>query len=223
MIQWLESELQKTKGVEVANRLDWLDYCLFIFEENYKELDLYSSSTEKPNMAIDMFRDNDYSSLIQGQLVRHLHNFLVSSKSLVEHTRRSMRKWYENTDFIISYQQKIDTEFLNNPLSSFIEDLRHYCVHRSPIDIITYHNFEDEITNASYMKKDSLLEWKSISSGSKKYLVNYDDDIPVMKPITEYKDKVVEFRKCLKSKNLEGQVFPCHIHYLNRKSSTTLG
>jgi len=199
MIHWLESELQNTKGVEVSNRLDWLDYCLFIFEENYKELDSYSISTEKPNMAIEMFKDRDYSSLIQGQLVRHLHNFLVSSKSLVEHTRRSIRKWYEDTDFMEPYQQRIDSEFVGNPLSSFIEDLRHYCVHRSPIDIITYHNFgNDKITNTSYIKKDSLVQWKSISSGSKKYLTNYEKDIPVMEPITAYKDKVVEFRKWLK-------------------------
>ena len=190
IIQWLESELQSTKGEEVANRLDWLKYCLFIFEENYKELDLYSNSTEKPNMAIDMFRDKDYSSLIQGQLVRHLHNFLVSSQSLVGHTRSSITKWYEKTDFFNSYQQKINTEFLNNPLSSFIKDLRYYCAHRSPVDIITYHNFGDEITNVSYMKRNSLLEWKSISSASKKYLANYDDNIPVMEPITAYKDKV---------------------------------
>lgn len=93
LIHWLETELQKTRGVEISNRLDWLDYCLFIFEENYKELDSYSASTEKPNMAREMFKDKNYSSMVQGQLVRHLHNFLVSSKSLAEHTRRSIRKW----------------------------------------------------------------------------------------------------------------------------------
>ena len=133
LIHWLESEFLKTKGFEVSKRLDWLDYGLFIFTENYKELESYSTSTEKPETAIDMMKDKDYSTLVQGQLVRHLHNFLVASKSLVEHTRSSMREWYKNTELLKAYEHKIKEEFVDDPLTSFIESLRNYCVHKSPL------------------------------------------------------------------------------------------
>ena len=190
----LRVELEKTKGIEISDRLDWLDYCLFIFDENYKELESFSAFSEKPDVAWSSFSNHDYSKHVHGNFVRKLHNFLVSSQSLVEHTRVPMRKWYKKTEFLVTYQDKIDEVFLNDPLTSFISDLRNYCTHKSPIGILTNHQVFPNRRNTTYIHKDSLLSWKERNKKTIEYLKKYENDIPVMEPIEEYRNKVIEFR-----------------------------
>jgi hypothetical protein len=197
---WLRDELSKSTGAEVSARLDWLDYCLFIFEENYKSIESYSSYAEQQNVAVQMFVNKDYSSKVQGTFVRHLHNFLVASKSLVEHTRGSIRAWYSGTDLLRKYQEQVTKTFAGDPLVSFIEDLRDYCVHKSPIEIITHHRIgEDEPSNSTYIHKESILHWSGLSAGGRQFLLQFQSDIPIMEPIIAYKDKVVGFRQWLRS------------------------
>ncbi len=196
---WLHEEFLKTKGYEVSNRLDWLDYCLFIFEENYKVLDEYSNSTQGVDVAFEMFKDHDYSSSIHGHFVRHLHNYLVSSKSLVEHTRISMRSWYKGTSLLKVYEDEVKRIFLDDPLTSFIEALRNYCVHKSPIGVITQHDLTGSGPyNSTFIHKESLLDWGRLPNQAKKYLEGFDKDIPIIAPVSEYTDKVVSFRKWLR-------------------------
>jgi len=199
LIAWLCDELSKTIGAEVSARLDWLDYCLFIFEENYKSIENYSSYAEQQDVAVQMFVNRDYSSKVQGTFVRHLHNFLVASKSLVEHTRGSIRGWYSETDLLRKYQDQVTKTFVGDPLVSFIENLRDYCVHKSPIGIITHHRIgKDEASNSTYIHKESILQWSGLSAGGKQFLLQFKSDIPIMEPITAYRDKVVGFRQWLR-------------------------
>jgi hypothetical protein len=196
---WLHDELSKTKGVEVSNRLDWLDYCLFIFEENYKALNEYTNSTQGADAAFEMFKDHAYSSSVHGHFVRHLHNYLVSSKSLVEHTRISMRSWYKDMPLLRIYEEEVKKIFVGDPLTAFIEELRNYCVHKSPIGILTQHELAGEGPyNSTFIHKKSLLDWGSLPKLAKEYLNKFDEDIPIMDPISEYTDKVVSFRKWLR-------------------------
>ena len=200
LIEWLQSELAKTRGAETAARLEWMDYCLFLFEENYRDLERHAFYTQQQDVAVRMFSDSDYASKAQGTFVRHLHNFLVSAKSLVEHTRVSMRKWYADTDFLSRYQNKVTEFFKDDPLVSFIEDLRNYCAHKSPVGIITHHRLASEASsNESFIHKESLMEWGKMSSGGKEYLRRYDSDIPILEPVTSYRNKVVDFRRWLRS------------------------
>jgi len=199
LITWLRDELSKTKGTEVSDRLDWLDYCLFIFEENYKSIESYSSYTEQQNVAVQMFANRDYASKVQGTFVRHLHNFLVASKSLVEHTRASIRGWYSGTELFRKYEDQVRKTFLGDPLVSFIEDLRDYCVHKSPIGIITHHRLgNEEASNSTFIHKESILRWSGLSADGKQFLLLFESDVPIMEPIAAYRDKVVCFRRWLR-------------------------
>jgi len=198
LIRWLYDEFAKTKGAEVSRRLDWLDYCLFIFEENYRSVDTYSTYTEEQEVAVQMFADRDYAAKVQGTFVRHLHNFLVSSKSLVEYTRESIREWYAGSDLLRTYEDQVRKTFVNDPLVSFIEDLRNYCVHKSPIGIFTHHQLgNDKVSNLTYIHKKSILDWSNLSADGKRFLLQFHADIPIMEPIAAYRDKVVGFRRWL--------------------------
>jgi len=199
LIAWLGDKLSKTKGAEVSNRLDWLDYCLFLFEENHKSIESYSDYTEQQEVVIQMFTSKNYASTVQGTFVRHLHNFLVSSESLVEHTRGSMRRWYSGTELLKKYETKVRDTFVGDPLVSFIEDLRNYCVHKSPIGIITHHRLsKNDVSNSTYIHRNSILGWSRLSARGKQYLERHQSDVPIMEPITEYKEKVVNFRHWLR-------------------------
>jgi hypothetical protein len=195
----LNEKLRQTKGFEVNERLQWLDYCLFIFKENHKSLELFSQQAGRQSVAIEMFGSEDYTSEVQGNFARHLHNFLVSSQSLVEHTRRLMRKWYVDTEMLVKYQDAVNKNFINDPLSQFIEALRNYCTHRSPVGIIikTFPG-KDSDCNVVSIHKDTLISWNKISKHARLYIEQYDNDIPIMTPVNEYKDKVVQFREELR-------------------------
>jgi hypothetical protein len=100
---------------------------------------------------------------------------------------------------------KVRDTLAGDPLASFIEDLRDYCVHKSPIGIITHHRLgKSDVSNSTYIHKSSILSWESLSAGGKPYLARHQSDIPIMEPITEYKEKVGNFRYRLR-RILEGR------------------
>jgi hypothetical protein len=109
-----------------------------------------------------------------------------------------MRKWYRNEEMLDIYQQRVIGQFVDNPLVSFVEALRNYCVHQSPIGIVTHHKLQDsESPNETFIHKESLLEWSGFSKKAKEYALSYDQDIPLMRPILDYHDKVVVFGEWL--------------------------
>ena len=201
VLKWLESELEKSKGFEVANRIEWLEHCQSLAVGNYHSLRNHLRDTNNYDHAFKMMAGDDYTRNSLSEIVRHLHNYLVSNKSLVEHTRNSIRKWYSKESFIEEYQSKIKEVFTGSEVSAFIEELRNYCCHCNPIAIRTLQNLiGSKDINEVFIFKDQLIKGSSIKSGAKKYLKKFEEEIPLLVPIEEYWELSQKFNDWLISR-----------------------
>lgn len=148
-----------------------------------------------------MMSGDDYARESLAEIVRHLHNYLVSNKSLVEHTRNSIRKSYADEPFIDEYRLKVKEIFVNSEVAAFNEELRNYCCHRNPIGIRTTQNLiGSEEINEVFILKEQLLKGSSTKSGSKKYIKKFDNEIPLLVPIEAYWGLLRDFNEWLISR-----------------------
>lgn len=183
----------------IYQRLLTLDTNFFIFDRNYKDLKLAIDYCVKPEHIHKLFDHND-SQRVLLHMVRYLHNYLASAKSLVEHTRILIKDWYRQTDFIEEYNSQIKERFEGNPLSGFIEDFRNYALHYSfPLTSLHIDVTLDPETGIAKeervifcIQKDALLEWSGWSKG-RDYLMKFDQDILMENLVDEYYNQVINF------------------------------
>ncbi|PHS31014.1 MAG: hypothetical protein COA95_07505 [Methylophaga sp.] len=56
-------------------------------------------------------------------------DFLASAKTLIEHTRIFMDKYYSDSPIHQAYSQKIKDDLANDEPCRFVQDLRNYMLH----------------------------------------------------------------------------------------------
>src|SRR5437870_888912 len=128
----LMEEIEKLPGYRFYYEdFKGLDLSLYVFHTNFKELyALITGITTNPQAAQLYTVENQEKLYLVGyDIVRRIHNFVASVKSLVDHTRNTHRKLYKDTDLFPDYQERINTDFAHNPQSQFIQELREYAQH----------------------------------------------------------------------------------------------
>jgi hypothetical protein len=68
-IRYFREQFQKSKGLEISNRIDWLEYCQMVLEGNFEALNEYALSSNTIEESLKMFKDGGYSSKVQGNIV----------------------------------------------------------------------------------------------------------------------------------------------------------
>jgi len=168
---------------------------------------------------IGLLFDPKESQLILYHMVRLLHNYLASAKTLVEHTRTVIRDWYKGSEFLKEYKEEVTRRFNNNPLSAFIEDLRNYALHYSlPITGLRVGVVNDPTTHEQservtfFVDKTTLFQWSNWSKG-KMFLHLADDEIVIEKLADDYYQQVIEFHAWMHNR-LE-QIHASDLKWLN--------
>ncbi len=196
-IQEVGRKIEDSKGWKISNKIDLLNISHYIFMGNYNQLKQGLELFQRKNIALKLWNIDNREKLteFQTEVIRLLHNYLASVKSLVDHTRIIVRDLYEGEDFIQEYQKKVNECFLDWPLSCFTQDLRNYILHKGiPIvsASITFQD-DDEVDNNIYLNKSSLLLWDNWSKKSKEYLNILDKRVKLCDIVNEYSKKVIYF------------------------------
>lgn len=118
-----ENDVLNCKGWIALNRISSLSNMHNVFFQNALCLD---------DLLEKICNNAQTSQNIQQASFEHLQqyifNYLASSSSLIDITRRFI-KHYEGTKFYIDYENKVSVLFKNNDLSHFIKDLRNNQIH----------------------------------------------------------------------------------------------
>lgn len=191
-------ELQSMPETLLIGEINSLNQSIFIFNENFFELERFINAITEGHEAEQLYflRNRDQLYLGLQHILRHVHNFVASSLSLIDHTRRQYQKLYEPRSLFPDYQEKIDGEFIDDPLSEFVKCLRIYCQHYRAPDISmteTYHDLQKPPTRVAHILKSDLLTFKSWTKSAKEYLDQAPDQLDVLKIAKEYRTKVMEF------------------------------
>ena len=151
----------------------------------------------------DIERRDDLD-LVLIELLRYLHNYLASFKTLVDHTRIIMDRDYLDHGFYKDYQSRIYSDFAENPLACFIQNLRNYLLHYSLPSTFSEFNISKDpesgkevVQTRATIKKVPMTHWSGWSVKAREYLDNAEDDIELLNIIKEHEDKVRKFNEWL--------------------------
>ncbi len=142
------------------------------------------------------------------ELSRHIHNFVASSKTLVDHTRVFMQKNYAGTQMHKYYQDQITSTFSTDPISKFVHDLRNYMLHKGLPNSHMFMSLEQdpakpdrgaEITTGIRLDTKSLLEWSGWTAPAKQYLNQGGEYIYIDQFVDEYLTRVNQFHSWLEA------------------------
>lgn len=192
----LHKAIEKSKGKDIHLKLRGLDQTKIILNRNYFWL-LQLNKLISEKVELLELRNREKMVDFQIEFARHLHNYLASVKSLVDHTRVLKRKLDLDKNFEDLYGKQ-RKKLLGTDTITFIQQLREYVQHYALLPS----GVHVEIDNSNDTEKITLIldtpilkEFSSWKVASLRVLQKNPKDIDVFKLIEEYQASVNEFYK----------------------------
>ena len=202
------NELDKMPELALKKQLDGLNISLFILDKNFEDLiNVINWLGENPKADYLFWgRNRDKLNYAMKDVIRLLHNFVAASLSLIDHTRRLYRKLYAENEKFPEYQDRVNTVFINDPLSQFVKDLRRYCQHYKAPNLVidgSWEKGDEKLAKTFNLLKDNLLTFGDWSKSAKEYLRGVEEEVNILWISTEYMDKVVTFYNWFQTRQIE--------------------
>lgn len=150
--------------------------CFKILFNNSKEL--IEFSTNPPVFTPTIFAD--IQTRIQKnssdcEIIRLIHNYLASAKTLVDISRRNSKK-YLQPNIKDSYDLIIKNTYSNDPCIRIIQNLRNYVLHVDTPTISNRLNVISGISSSLALLPEKLIAWDKWDSVAKSYLQSLIDN-----------------------------------------------
>lgn len=203
----LYARIHSSPGMKFLNELHARSFSLNIFQMNALELTEATRKVRDPDLGPSlMFEANrEAGQQAHRELNRHIHNFVASAKSLVDHTRVFLNASYAESAVFETIQLKIKSTFFESPVTAFVHDLRNYMVHKG---LPNSHMFLDwrqdpsagagpQVTSGIRFDKQSLAGWSSWTAPAKRYMEQCGEHIDIHRFTDEYVVAVTRFHAWL--------------------------
>jgi len=113
----------------------------YIYEQNYLQFNNYLYDLQDRTQSGDIWQIGKEDLLAQNlkEVIRLLHNYVAGAKTLVDHTRNLINKYYSDSPFLKEYKAEVEKRFVTNPLAGFVEDLRNYTLYyQQPFPLLKF-------------------------------------------------------------------------------------
>lgn len=134
---------------------------------------------------------------------RHLHNFVASAMTLVDHTRVMLKERYEGESILNEINEHITNTVAKIPVCKFVQDMRNYIVHRGLPNSQIYNKFtKNENDSFNYtvgiqIPTADLLDYQKWTAPAKSYLEQAGEYIDILNLVSSYIQEVQELNKWL--------------------------
>jgi len=198
----LAKEVHASKALEYKGRIETLRINFYVFNRNYQELKKLIDVKDNPKIIFELWdlQNRDQLDMVINEILRLLHNYLASAKSLVEQTRVVIHSWYKETNFLNEYKSQVVSRFKNNTMVGFVEELRNFNLHYSiPITHATFSvqrnekTGQDTIDHSFVLIKSSLLNWSGWTKKGKPFLRDSDEQIDIGNLVDQYYKQIFDF------------------------------
>jgi hypothetical protein len=195
-------------GTAHINRTFARTFSLNIFRRNAQELLAATHNVRDSDFGLQLMAVNNREAGQQAhrEVNRFVHNFVTSAMTLVEHTRNFMREHYEGTDVKSSYDNRVQSEFVSEPVVQFVQNLRNYFFHRGLPDSQMFIEFQAGAdgalgggileTGVRY-RSSTFLQWDGWKAPAKMYIESAGEFIDIHAVATAYLEKILAFHKWL--------------------------
>lgn len=131
-------------------------------------------------------------------LTRHLHNYLASTMSLVDHVRSIMRT--RSGAILDDYNQQ-KKQLVTHLEIRFVQELRNFTLHRTlpifahTLELNNINTPRQSMTSEVELNVADLLEWDGWSAASSRYLVEAGDAVQLRPLIKKHGELVYWFNR----------------------------
>lgn len=188
--------IEQSKGKDIHLKLRGLNQTKTILNRNYfwlLQLDRLISN----RVELSYLKNKDKMEDFQLEFARHLHNYLSSVKSLIDHTRTLKRKLNLDKNFEELYKQQCK-KLLGTDTIVFIQQLREYVQHYSLLPSGVYIEVADSNSSGEItltLDTPVLKEYSYWEAESLRILEKNPKNIDIFKLMEEYQNSVNEFYK----------------------------
>jgi len=192
----LMKRIEATEGWKVMSRIHIHATSYRVFKGNYEEIHRALEAYHNPEIGLPLWEVKNRAKLdlFRREMVRLVHNYVASAKSLFEHTRKFVKEYYSNSAFEKEYLRKVDETF-HDPFSSLVIQLRDYTLHNDLPTISANLLFEPNKPFRFRILLDvaSLRKWSRWSAKSKEYLKTLGPELELDVVVDDYNTKVSSF------------------------------
>ena len=189
------NQIESCKGVTIFRQAANLKRSYDIMCLNFDELEKLLAWFSVPNNAFRIMAadhpERMYDFMLHAD--RHLHNYVASVQTLIDHMRRFITK-EPHSEFRSQYESR-KRILTNSALSTLIPDLRSYFVHYDvpPIGSVLAAGPGEE--SETYLALDcaKLLEWEKWKPQSRDYLMKADSPLRILDVLRQYQFMIVDF------------------------------
>lgn len=168
-----------------------------IFVVNRSQLlTLLDSPTKSDELIFELIqnvRSQKVKEAFQSEMLRMLHNYIASASSLVDHSRRFVKK-YSGSEFGAGYDKKREVVAATGE-HCFLKDLRNYLMHVGipPIGYTIKISKDGKETFIAQLTSSKLLEWDKWSKTARAYIEGSGDHVQLVPLIKSHAAIIDEF------------------------------
>jgi len=192
----LWKRLQDHPATVAQRRWDSLRLVVVVFSRNTQLLRRHitqaESDVEIGAALINNLRvPNTIREHFETEMVRLLHNYLASTSTLIDHTRKHM-KAYKNTSFLVEYNMRL-ARLVDADVIDFMKRLRNFALHQSiPPFGVSLQIAPGEAVFEVFLDRAALLsEPSSWTVGAKRYMTSWPTDTQRVLPLIDEHSKLV--------------------------------
>ena len=155
------------------------------------------ASLEDPSHAMELWSVDKRVRLqhLQNEVIRHLHNFLASARSLVDHTRAIMNEPFISEAHRTEYREEVALIIAGDPLIGFMHELRNFTLHRSiPLTSLQLSlNLSGLFDSSVLVDLDQMADWDGWRSAGKAFIGSHRPTIRIMALVDGYEGTIRMF------------------------------
>ena len=200
----LLQQITDSAGTGYLNRAYQRSFSLNVFQMNAIELMEVAQRVKDPKqgVALMMEKNREAGRQAHRELNRHVHNFVSSALTLVEHTRVFMKKHYSGTELLATYEKQVAATFAESPIAQFVQGLRNYMLHRCLPNSSIFMKFTPNpgatdgsgtMETGAQFDTSSLLDWKDWKPVARTYLDRAGETLDIQEFAKEYMTLVNQF------------------------------
>jgi len=200
----LTRQIRESAGQVYLDRTHQRSFSRNVFQMNAVELVEAAQRIKDPDqgMALMMMKNHEAGRQAHRELSRHVHNFVSSALTLVEHTRVFMRKHYTDTEVMAAYEKQVETTFAQSPVAQFVQGLRNYMLHRGLPSSSMFMKFTKNpdtqdgagtTETGAHYDTASLLDWRDWKPKARAYLEQAGEELNLHNIVEEYLTLVNQF------------------------------
>jgi hypothetical protein len=187
----LKSEMREHPGQVAYMRWEGLRRSVAVHDRNARDLGaLLEVVEESDEIAIEMFQNTAPPIVreeIEGHIDQRLHNYVSSTASLIDHTRRVLNA-YEGSELAREYETR-KRVVIGSDSVAFIRDLRNYTTHRElPFigNTVSFGAQQRSYRAQIELSVDELLKWDGWKAASRAYLHGSDSKVVLRDVVLEH-------------------------------------